>query len=86
MKIRKGKRKIVMRLIKIVGDESMTFGELYNKMIVHPDTKPRNGELTRQELSNLLTSYFTKAGLNNKKEQLWKNRNENNGDKNSDEK
>ena len=55
-------------------------------MIEHPDTKPRNGELTRQELSNLLTSYFTKAGLNNKKEQLWKNRNENNGDKNSDEK
>ena len=76
MKIRKGKKRAVLRLIDIVGDEKLTTREIYNRMVEHPtknSSKKNGGELTIQQLSNILSSYFDKVGFSKKDNNIiWK--------------
>ena len=85
MKIRKGKKRVVMRLIDIVGNDKLTTKEIYNRMVEHPSKnsiKRNGGDLTLQQLSNILSSYFDKVGFSKKDNNIiWKNRDENYGKK-----
>lgn len=85
MKIRKGKKRVVMRLIDIVGDKELTTREIYHSMIERPSKnsmKRNGGDLTLQQLSNILSSYFDKVGFSKKDNNIiWKNRDENYGKK-----
>lgn len=85
MKIRKGKKRVVMRLIELVGDEKLTTREIYNRMIEHPSKnslKRNGGDLTLHQLSNILSSYFDKVEFSKKDNNIiWKNRDENYGKK-----
>ena len=85
MKIRKGKKRVVMRLIDIVGDRELTTREIYHSMIEHPSKnsmKRNGGDLTLQQLSNILSSYFDKVGFSKKDNNIiWKNRDDNYGKK-----
>ena len=85
MKIRKGKKRVVMRLINIVGSNELTTREIYNRMVEHPSInsmKRNGGDLTIHQLSNILSSYFDKVGFSKKDNNIiWKNRDENYGKK-----
>ena len=85
MKIRKGKKRVVMRLIDIVGNKELTTREIYHSMIERPSKnsmKRNGGDLTLQQLSNILSSYFDKVGYSKKDNNIiWKNRDENYGKK-----
>ena len=85
MKIRKGKKRVVMRLIDIVGDRELTTREIYHSMIERPSKnsmKRNGGDLTLQQLSNILSSYFDKVGFSKKDNNIiWKNRDDNYGKK-----
>lgn len=70
-----------MRLIDIVGDKELTTREIYHSMIERPSKnsmKRNGGDLTLQQLSNILSSYFDKVGFSKKDNNIiWKNRDEN---------
>ena len=70
-----------MRLIDIVGDKELTTREIYHSMIESPSKnsmKRNGGDLTLQQLSNILSSYFDKVGFSKKDNNIiWKNRDEN---------
>lgn len=74
-----------MRLIDIVGDKELTTREIYHSMIERPSKnsmKRNGGDLTLQQLSNILSSYFDKVGFSKKDNNIiWKNRDENYGKK-----
>jgi|TARA_B100000282_G_scaffold228651_1_gene171255 hypothetical protein len=74
MKIRKGKRKAVEKLIKIVGDEELTTKQIYERMLMQ--TSPTS-DLTFRQLTNVLGAYFDKVGFDKKTTCIiWRNKNE----------
>ena len=81
MKIRKGKRKAVEKLIKIVGDEELTTKQIYERMLMQ--TSPTS-DLTFRQLTNVLGAYFDKVGFDKKTTCIiWRNKNgKNNENKN----
>ena len=74
MKIRKGKRNAVEKLIKIVGDEELTTKQIYERMLMQ--TSPTS-DLTFRQLTNVLGAYFDKVGFDKKTTCIiWRNKNE----------
>ena len=74
MKIRKGKKKAVEKLIKIVGDEELTTKQIYERMLMQ--TSPTS-DLTFRQLTNVLCAYFDRVGFDKKTTCIiWRNKNE----------
>ena len=74
MNIRKGKKKAIEKLIKIVGDEELTTKQIYERMLMQ--TSPTS-DLTFRQLTNVLSSYFDKVGFDKKTScMIWRNKNE----------
>lgn len=74
MKVRKGKKKAIEKLIRIVGDEELTTKQIYERMLMQ--TSPTS-DLTFRQLTNVLGAYFDKVGFDKKTTCIiWRNKNE----------
>ena len=72
MKIRAGKKLAILSIMDIVGEEELTTKQIHDKL---SNGSSKKAELTFRQLTNVLSSYFDKAGYDNKtKCIIWKKR------------
>jgi hypothetical protein len=72
MKIRAGKKLAILNIIEIIGENELTTKQIHERL---SNGSRKKAELTFRQLTNVLSSYFDKAGYDNKtKCIIWKKR------------